>query len=135
MKQMRTLNKEQRFFNATLEDVEKMVWGAKLTVFVIVALSSPCRHHHVRDLILVECRNHDAWLRRHDRVLSTEIPAPRHFLYFFFLIHIHIVGFIVLIAGCQYRHQGCCRQFSSCHSAQTVGDGVIWLRYKFHHRK
>ena len=30
---------------------------------------------------------------------------------------------------------GCCRQFSSCHSAQTVGDGVIWLRYKFHHRK
>lgn len=30
MEQMRSLNKEQRFFNATLEDVEKMVWGAKL---------------------------------------------------------------------------------------------------------
>ena len=30
MEQMRSLNKEQRFFNATLEDVEKMVWGAEL---------------------------------------------------------------------------------------------------------
>lgn len=30
MQQMRSLNKEKRFFNATLEDVEKMVWGAKL---------------------------------------------------------------------------------------------------------
>ena len=30
MRQMRSLNKEKRFFNATLEDVEKMVWGAKL---------------------------------------------------------------------------------------------------------
>ena len=30
MGQMRSLNKEQRFFNATLEDVEKMVWGAEL---------------------------------------------------------------------------------------------------------
>ena len=30
MQQMRSLNKEQRFFNATLEDVERMVWGAKL---------------------------------------------------------------------------------------------------------
>ena len=29
MAQMRSLNKEQRFFNATLEDVEKMVWGTK----------------------------------------------------------------------------------------------------------
>lgn len=27
MQQMRSLNKEQCFFNATLEDVEKMVWG------------------------------------------------------------------------------------------------------------
>lgn len=27
MQQIRSLNKEQRFFNATLEDVEKMVWG------------------------------------------------------------------------------------------------------------
>ena len=24
------VNKEKRFFNATLEDVEKMVWGARL---------------------------------------------------------------------------------------------------------
>ena len=91
---MRSLNKEQRFFNASLEDVEKMVWGAKLTVFVIVALSSPRRHHHVRDLIFIVSRNHDAGLRRHDRVLRTEIPTPGHFLYFFSLIHIHIVGFI-----------------------------------------
>ena len=30
MRQMRSLNKEQRFFNATLEDVERMVWGTKL---------------------------------------------------------------------------------------------------------
>lgn len=30
MEQMRSLNKEQRFFNATMEDVEKMVWGAEL---------------------------------------------------------------------------------------------------------
>ena len=30
MRQMRSLNKEQRFFNATLDDVKKMVWGAKL---------------------------------------------------------------------------------------------------------
>ena len=30
MRQMRSLNKEKRFFNATLEDVENMVWGAKL---------------------------------------------------------------------------------------------------------
>ena len=30
MEQIRSLNKEQRFFNATLEDVEKMVWGAEL---------------------------------------------------------------------------------------------------------
>ena len=30
MQQMRSLNREQRFFNATLEDVERMVWGAKL---------------------------------------------------------------------------------------------------------
>lgn len=30
MEQMRSINKEQRFFNATLEDVEKMVWGAEL---------------------------------------------------------------------------------------------------------
>ena len=30
MQQMRSLNKEKRFFNATLEDVEKMVWGARL---------------------------------------------------------------------------------------------------------
>lgn len=30
MQQMHSLNKEKRFFNATLEDVEKMVWGAKL---------------------------------------------------------------------------------------------------------
>lgn len=30
MQQMRSLNKEKRFFNATLEDVEKMVWRAKL---------------------------------------------------------------------------------------------------------
>ena len=30
MRQMRSLNKEKRFFNATLEDVEKMVWGARL---------------------------------------------------------------------------------------------------------
>lgn len=30
MQQIRSLNKEKRFFNATLEDVEKMVWGAKL---------------------------------------------------------------------------------------------------------
>ena len=30
MRQMRSLNKEKRFFNATLEDVEKMVWSAKL---------------------------------------------------------------------------------------------------------
>ena len=28
MQQMRPLDKEQRFFNATLEDVEKMVWGS-----------------------------------------------------------------------------------------------------------
>mgnify|MGYP003183814221 CR=1 FL=1 len=28
--EMRSLNKEKRFFNATLEDVEKMVWGARL---------------------------------------------------------------------------------------------------------
>lgn len=27
MEQMRSLNKEERFFNATIEDVEKMVWG------------------------------------------------------------------------------------------------------------
>ena len=32
MQQMRSLNKEKRFFNATLEDVEKMVWGARLVV-------------------------------------------------------------------------------------------------------
>ena len=30
MRQMRSLNKEQRFLNATLDDVKKMVWGAKL---------------------------------------------------------------------------------------------------------
>ena len=30
MQQMHSLNKEQRFFNATLEDVKKMVWGAEL---------------------------------------------------------------------------------------------------------
>ena len=30
MQQMRSLNKEKRFFNATLEDVEKTVWGARL---------------------------------------------------------------------------------------------------------
>ena len=30
MRQMRSLNKEKCFFNATLEDVEKMVWGARL---------------------------------------------------------------------------------------------------------
>lgn len=30
MAQMRGLNKEQRFFNATLEEVEKMVWGTHL---------------------------------------------------------------------------------------------------------
>jgi len=30
MRQMRSFNKEQRFFNATLDDVKKMVWGAKL---------------------------------------------------------------------------------------------------------
>lgn len=30
MRQMHSLNKEQRFFNATLDDVKKMVWGAKL---------------------------------------------------------------------------------------------------------
>lgn len=30
MQQMRSLNKERRFFNATLEDVEKMVWGNNL---------------------------------------------------------------------------------------------------------
>lgn len=30
MEQICSLNKEQRFFNATLEDVEKMVWGAEL---------------------------------------------------------------------------------------------------------
>ena len=30
MQQMRSLNKEQRFFNATLDDAKKMVWGAKL---------------------------------------------------------------------------------------------------------
>lgn len=30
MQQMRSLNKEKRFFNATLEDVEKMVWGSNL---------------------------------------------------------------------------------------------------------
>lgn len=29
MVQMRQLNKEKRFFNATLEQVEQMVWGAK----------------------------------------------------------------------------------------------------------
>ena len=27
--QQRSLNKEKRFFNTTLEDVEKMVWGGK----------------------------------------------------------------------------------------------------------
>lgn len=31
MAQMRSLNKEKRFFNATLKDVENMVWNAKLT--------------------------------------------------------------------------------------------------------
>lgn len=30
MRQMRSLNKEKRFFNATLDDVNRMVWGAKL---------------------------------------------------------------------------------------------------------
>ena len=30
MRQIRALNKEQRFFNASLEDVEKMVWSLKL---------------------------------------------------------------------------------------------------------
>lgn len=30
MRQMRSINKEKRFFNATLEDVEEMVWGARL---------------------------------------------------------------------------------------------------------
>ena len=30
MQQMRSLNKEKRFFNTTLEDVEKMVWEARL---------------------------------------------------------------------------------------------------------
>ena len=29
MAQMRSLNKEQRFFNATLDDVKRMVWGTK----------------------------------------------------------------------------------------------------------
>lgn len=31
MAQMRSLDKEQRFFNATLEQVENMVWNAKLS--------------------------------------------------------------------------------------------------------
>ena len=30
MQQMRSLNKEQRFFNSSLEDIEKMVWSTKL---------------------------------------------------------------------------------------------------------
>lgn len=30
MQQIRSLNKEQRIFNATLDDVKKMVWGTKL---------------------------------------------------------------------------------------------------------
>ena len=30
MQQMRSLNKEQRIFNASMEDVERMVWGTKL---------------------------------------------------------------------------------------------------------
>lgn len=30
MAQIRSLNKEKRFFNATLKDVENMVWNAKL---------------------------------------------------------------------------------------------------------
>ncbi len=30
MQQMRSLNKEERFFNTTLEEVEKMVWDTKL---------------------------------------------------------------------------------------------------------
>ena len=30
MQQIRSLNKEQRIFNATLDDVKRMVWGTKL---------------------------------------------------------------------------------------------------------
>ena len=30
MQQIRSLNKEQRIFNASMEDVERMVWGTKL---------------------------------------------------------------------------------------------------------
>ena len=29
MQQIRSLNKEQRIFNATLDDVKRMVWGNK----------------------------------------------------------------------------------------------------------